>query len=206
LNEAERFARDGLGAFPRDPVLYVALGAIQEMRLGIDEPDLRGVVPDNSRDLTRLTRSLESAAADFRRALALDEGLATASLHLGWAHFLLHDSRATEDLRAALAQAADDGVQCLAHLFLGAVAERDKRLAEARQECEAAQALGAAYQTPFVALIRVEEALGHHDRARELAQAYATLPFKGEDPWWNYHLGGLDLAALAWLRHEAQGR
>ena len=206
LNEAERFARDGLADFPRDAVLWVAFGAIQEMRLGFDEPDLRGVLPDNSRALTRLTRSFDAAASNFRRALAIDNGLATAHLHLGWVHFILHDSRAAEDLRAALAQAPDDGVRYLAHLFLGAVAERDKRLADARQEYEAAQAIGPAYQTPFVALIRVEEELGHHARARELAQTFAELPLKVEDPWWDYHLGRPDLAALAWLRHEAHGQ
>jgi tetratricopeptide (TPR) repeat protein len=203
-NEAERFARDGLFAFPRDAVLHVALGEIQETRLSFEEPDLRGALPDNSRALTRLTRSLESAATEFRRALALDAGLATAHLHLGWVRFLLHDGRAPEDLRTALAQATDDGVRYLAHLFLGAVAERDKKLDEARQEYEAARALGAARQTAFVALIRVEEALGHHGRARDLAKGYAELPFKAEDPWWDYHLGGIDHAALAWLRHEAE--
>jgi tetratricopeptide (TPR) repeat protein len=206
LAEAERFALDGLADFPRDAVLWVALGAMQEMRLGFDEPDLRGSLPDNGRAWTRLTKALESAGADFRRALAVDNGLAAAHLHLGWVHFILHDGRAADDLRAALAQPGDDGVRCLAHLFLGAVAERDKRLTEARQEYEAAQALGPAYQTPFIALIRVEEELGHHARARELAEAFAALPLKVEDPWWDYHLGSPDLAALAWLRHEASGQ
>ena len=207
LAEAERSALDGLADFPRDAVLFVALGAIQEMRVGFDEPDLRGAaLPDNTRAFTRLTRSLESAASNFRRALAIDNGLATAHLHLGWVHFILHDGRAAEDLRAALAQAPDDGVRNLAHLFLGAVAERDKKLTDARQEYEAAQAVGPACQTPFVALIRVEEELGHHARARELAQTFAELPLKVEDPWWDYHLGRPDLAALAWLRHEAHGQ
>lgn len=205
LAEAERFARDGLADSPRDAVLWVARGAIQEMRLGFDEPDLRGSRPDNGRTWIRLTKALESAGADFRRALAIDNGLATAHLHLGWVHVILHDSRAADDLRAALAQPGDDGVRCLAHLFLGAVAERDKKLTDARQEYEAARALGPSYQTPFIALIRVEEELGHHARARELAQDFAALPLKVEDPWWDYHLGSPDLAALAWLRHEAQG-
>jgi hypothetical protein len=205
LAEAERFARDGLGTFPRDASLYVALGAIQELRVGLDHPDLRGVL-DNSRPMSRLTRALESTAADFRRALALDGGLAAAHLHLGWIRFLLHDNRAADNFRAALALAANESERYLAHLFLGAVAERDNKLADARAEYEAAQAPGAGYQTPFVALVRVEEALGHHARARDIAQAYAALPTQVEDPWWDYHLGGLDLAALAWLRHEAQGR
>jgi hypothetical protein len=206
LTEAERFARDGLAMFPRDALLYVALGAIQELRLGFDQPDLRGILLDGGGPSGRLTRALESTATDFRRAVALDDGLATAHLHLGWIRLLLHDNRAAEDFRAALMLAADDRERCLAHLFLGAAAERDRKLADAREEYEAAQALGAGYQTPFVALMRVEEALGHHARARDVAQAYAGLPALVEDPWWDYHLGGLDLDALAWLRHEAQGR
>jgi hypothetical protein len=206
LTEAERFARDGLAAFPRDALLYVALGAIQELRLGFDQPDLRGILLDGGGASGRLTRALESTATDFRRAVALDDGLATAHLHLGWIRLLLHDNRAAEDFRAALMLAADDRDRCLARLFLGAAAERDRKLADAREEYVAAQALGAGYQTPFVALMRVEEALGHHARARDIAQAYAALQAQVEDPWWDYHLGGLDLDALAWLRHEAQGR
>jgi hypothetical protein len=28
---------------------------------------------------------------------------------------------------------------------------------------------------------------------------------KREDPWWDYHLGGLNMAALEWLRAAAHG-
>jgi hypothetical protein len=205
--DADRVVRDGLSTFPRDPMLHVARGAIQERRANVDAMDLKGAPSGGVHLVPRVVRPLESAAADFRRALELDNTLALAQLHLGWVHFLLQDNRAARDLdAAAAAQATDDGVRYLAHIFLGAVAERDNRLPDAGREYEAAKAIGPAYQTPFIALSRVEEALGHNARARDIAQEYASLETKVDDPWWDYHLGGVDVAAFSWLRHEAQRR
>jgi tetratricopeptide (TPR) repeat protein len=196
---ADRIIRDGLTDFPRSPELYVARGSIQEMRAAA-MTDLR-----SSPTTGGVSRVLEAAAADFRRALEVDRSLAMAHLHLGWVHHVLGDERSGRDLDAALAHATDDGVRYLAHLFRGAIAERERRLDEARREYEAARAIGP-YQTPFVALSRIEEALGHHDRARDLAHEYTARAIQVEDPWWDYHLGGFDATALAWLHSEARRR
>ncbi len=203
VDAADRFVRVGLAAFPRAAELYVARGSIQEMRAGMDESDHLGrAITD--RDITRdLTRLLEAAAADFQHALDLDGALALAHLHRGRVHHLLGDNRASHDLETALAGATDDRVRYLAHLFLGAVAERRNDLDAARREYEAARAVGP-YQTSYIALSRVEGALGRSDRARDIALEYAHLTDKVDDPWWDYRLGEFNAGALSWLRHEAR--
>ena len=201
LQQAELFVRDGLSEYPRDAMLHVARGCIREMDAALMVTDAR-----NGAQVSRATRLLEAAAADYRRALAYDDTLASAHLHLGWVRFLGRDDRSIPEFESALEHADDDTTRYLARLFLGAVAERQNRLEDARREYEAAFALGSSYQTAFIALSRAEEALGHSARARELAQQYAALGEKHEDPWWDYHLGGFDQATLQWLRREARSQ
>lgn len=196
--------RNGLMAFPGAAELYVARGCVNEMRgsmmdVGPRYPFTRERDRRN-RDSIRL---MESAAFDFQRALDIDPALAIAKLHRGWIHHRLGDSRAVQELDAALSLATDDGVRYLAHLFRGAAAEVREDLERARVEFEAAKSLGG-YQTSYVALTRVEAALGHSARAREIAVEYAQLSEKAEDPWWDYHLGGFTAGALDWLREEAR--
>jgi tetratricopeptide (TPR) repeat protein len=197
LDQAELFVRDGLSAYPRDAMLHVARGCIREMDATLAARV--GQVP-------RSGRWFESAAADYRRALDYDNTLATAHLHLGWVRFGARDDRSVHDFESALEHATDDSTRYLAHLFMGAFAERQNRFEDARREYEMALALGPLYQTGFIALGRVEEALGHSARARELAQQYAALGEKHEDPWWDYHLGGFDQSTLRWLRGEARSQ
>jgi tetratricopeptide (TPR) repeat protein len=196
--------RDGLNAFPGAADLYVARGCINEMRGSLVSTD-SGYAFIGNRDrigLDRL-RSMEAAAADFQRALGVDPALAVAHLHRGWIHHWLGDPRAAQDLDAALNGATDDGVRYLARLFRGAAAEVREDLAAARLEYDAARALGG-YQTAYVALGRVETALGHTERAREIAAEYSQLSEKTEDPWWEYRLGGFTAGALDWLRQQAR--
>jgi tetratricopeptide (TPR) repeat protein len=200
LVAADYVVRDAMAAFPRTPELYVARGCIEEMRAIGAATDLTSAVM-----IGRPSRMLEAAAADYRRALDVDGTMAAAHLHLGWVHHMVGDNRALGDLDAALTHATDDGGRYLALLFRGGIAERVNRLEEARREYEAAKALGP-YQTPFVALSRIEEALGHHTRARDIAREYTELGMQVEDPWWDYHHGGFDATGLAWLRGEARRR
>jgi len=199
LDQASFTVRDGLGLYPRDGRLYVARGAIYEMTVTIAAAD-----PRSGNQLRRNGRWLDLAAADYRRAIASDDALATAHLHLGWVRLAEGDDRGLRDLEAALARADDDRDRYLAHLFLGRFAEQHEKLDEARREYEAAMAVGPLFQTAFVALGRVEEALGRPARARQLAAAYAVLTDKREDPWWDYYLGGFDQISLEWLRQEAR--
>jgi tetratricopeptide (TPR) repeat protein len=200
---AHRMVTAGLTTFPRSAELMVAEGCVFEMRasLVVSTRNQR-TVRDPSRENRQFASLLDAAAKDFTRALDADATLAAAHLHRGWVHHLLDDGRAPAELEAALGHATDDGSRYLAHLFLGAVAEQRKDLDTARREYEAAKAIGP-YQTPYVALGRIEEQSGHGERARSIAADYARLPDKVEDPWWDYRLGGFITGALAWLRREA---
>ena len=117
--------------------------------------------------------------------------------------FFLEDKRAKTDLEAALADATDDTIRYLAHLFLGGLAERERRLAEARREYEDARAVGPGFQTPYVALTRIEAALGHDALAREQAITAVQLMKTDDDPWWDFRIG-FDRESLRWLRAEAR--
>ncbi len=182
----------------REPLLYVARGALEEIRIGMTFVDQR-----SANQVARRDRAYEAAAADYRRAIRFDESLAVAHLRLGWVHFTLHDDRARENFEAALARATDPRDRYLAHLFLAAVAERDNKLDDAQRKYEAAREAGPGCQTPYIALTRVEGALGRTARAREIAASLTALPEKSNDPWWDFHLGGFDQASQTWLRAES---
>jgi len=200
LGHADRTIRDALTWYPREPLLYVARGVLEETLIGMTFVDLR-----SGNQLARLARAYESAAADYRRAIRLDDGLAIAHLRLGWVHLTLHDDRARENFDAALASATSLRDKYLAHLFLAAAAEKANKLDDAQRHYEAARQTAPGCQTPYIALTRVEGALGHTARAREIAATLTALPEKTNDPWWDFHLGGFDQLSLLALRAEAAG-
>ena len=199
---ASALLREGIAQSPGDPMLYFYSGLIVEVA---GAPPATVVIRGRGiSQVVRGARQLEAAADAYRRALAVDDRLAVVRLHLGWIHFQQHDSRARADFDKALADATDASTRYLAHLFLGAVAEREQRLADAMREYEEARTAGPAYQTAYVAVCRISEALGDTERARLAALAFVGIE-KREDPWWDYHLGGLNLPALEWLRTAAHG-
>ena len=198
LGHADRTIRDALTWYPREPLLYVARGALEETVIGMTFVDQR-----SGNQLARLARAYETAAADYRRAIRLDDGLAIAHLRLGWVHLTLRDDRARENFDAALTRANNLRDKYLAHLFLAAVAERENKLDDAERHYEAARQAAPGCQTPYIALTRVEGELGRTARAREIAATLTALPEKTNDPWWDFHLGGFDQLSLLWLRVEA---
>lgn len=204
LDEADQTLVAGLSLFPRDPMLYVVRGVTYETRAALNRPNGRGGGIGGNIPRRTPARLLDMAVIEFRHALELDPALAIASLHLGWRRFTTGDARAARDLDHALAHAPDDEVRYLARLIRGLAAERTNRVDDARMEFEAAMQAGARYQTAYVALSRAEEALGHSERARAIAQDYVQLTGKAEDPWWDFRLGGLSPTALRWLRLEAR--
>jgi hypothetical protein len=201
FDRAAILIRDGLTAYPREARLYVARGALLETRLAFTAFD-----PTSPAQLSRRERALEPAAADYRHALDLDPNLPMALLRLGALHMLVRDSRARQNLEAALRVSSEPIEAYLAHLLLGAVAERENRLDGAERDYQAAQAIAAACQTPYVALARIATARGDDARAQTMASAFANLPEKASDPWWDFHLGGFDQPSLNWLRAEARAR
>jgi tetratricopeptide (TPR) repeat protein len=204
LPQASEHVHVGLLRFPADPGLYVARGVIIEVRLRRTlVPDWRRGVPINGGAHSAVEDRLQGAAANHLHALSLDAHDAEAHLHLGWVRLFLEDKRAKADLEAALADATDDTIRYLAHLFLGGLAEREQRLAEARREYEEARAVGPGFQTPYVALSRIEAALGREDLAREHALVGVQLTRTDDDPWWDFRIG-FDRESLRWLRAEAR--
>jgi len=201
FDRAAILIRDGLTVYPRDARLYVARGALLETRL-----DSTAFDPSSASQLSRFERALEPAAADYRHALELDPNLSIALLRLGALHMRVRDPRARQNLDSALRSSQEPIEAYLAHLLLGGVAERDNHLDAAEREYQAAQAIAAACQTPYVALARVATARGDDARARTLASAFANLAEKTSDPWWDFHLGGFDQPSLNWLRAEARAR
>jgi tetratricopeptide (TPR) repeat protein len=160
-------------------------------------------LPINSRERTRIETLARRAVADYQRALSVDNHLALAHLHIGWLHLILGDNRAGSELEAAAADAATSRTRYLAHLFLGAFAERGKRLEDARREYAEALAAGPEFQSAFMALSRAEEALGNSRRARDLAEQCAQLRKVDADPWWDF-MASFDREALEELRQEAR--
>jgi tetratricopeptide (TPR) repeat protein len=147
---------------------------------------------------------MKAAVNDYVQALSIDSHNAEAHLRLGWVRVFLADGRAKAELDAAVADARDDEVRYLAHLFLGGLAERENDLADALQEFELARTAGPDFQTPYVALSRVEQALGHDGRARELALVGLQLEKSAaDDPWWDHRIG-FDRESLYWLRDEVR--
>jgi hypothetical protein len=178
-------------------------GTVYEMRATLTgNSRFANVVGDRvSSDIRRM---FEAAAVDYQRVPDIDGAFALAHLHRGWVHYHLHDSRASQELDAALRDATDESVRYQAHLFLGAVAERNQALEAARRQFEAANSLGP-FQTSTVALAWVEAALGDTERARAVTAQYAVdKDATTEDPWWSYRIGGFAPGAVTWLRQEAR--
>lgn len=196
LEDAAWYVRTGLLEFPGDSMLYVVRGTIAEMRTPQQ-------LPEDPRRREQIERALKPATSAYLLAANADDRNAVAWLRLGWIEFFLQDKKAKDRFDAALARASDDTVRYLAHLFLGGVAERQNQPADALRQYEAARLVGARYQTPYVATSRIEESLGHVDRARALALTGAQIRKDDDDPWWDFRIA-LDRPALIWLRAEAR--
>jgi tetratricopeptide (TPR) repeat protein len=205
LDDADWIIRSGLSLFPKAPMLYVARGVVREERVTLNAMSARG----NSRGAGNLpiltpARLLDLAAADYRHAIEIDGARAITWLRLGWLHLRTGDARADRDFDTALEHADDDRMRYLSHLLRGLAAERSGRLGVALEEYDLALARGASFQTGYVAVSRVNEALGQREGARAVAQEYAMLEEKADDPWWDFNLGGFEAETLAWLRAEAR--
>ncbi len=205
LPQARALVQQGLDRFPEDAGLHVARGIIVEVSVRKNlVPDWRRHSVYSADNRARVDAAMKTATNDYMRALSIDGHNAEAHLHLGWVRFVLGDGREKGELTAAIADARDDAVPYMAHLLLGALAERDGHLAEALQEYELARTAGPDFQTPWVALSRVEQALGHDGRARELALGGLQLEkTAADDPWWDHRIG-FDRESLYWLRDEVR--
>jgi tetratricopeptide (TPR) repeat protein len=204
LAPAERMANLGLELFPRYANFHVARAAIREVPVSFEWRDMKEAPVDDRRAALRTMRELESAAAECRVALSLDPANAMARIHLGWIHLVNRDSRARDDLAAAIDAARTDREIYLAHLFHAALDERDSRWDGARTHYEAAIHARPRSQSAHTGLSRIYQLLGQSDASREQAVLAFAGDDKDEDPWWTYHVGGADEPLFNELRAEAQ--
>ena len=135
LPQASQHVHLGLLRFPDDAGLYVARGVILEVAVRKKLlPDWRSDNIHGGGNRDAIKETLQQAEVHFRQALALDSHNAEAHLHLGWVRLFLGDAGARTDLEAAIADAQDDRLRYLAHLFLGGVAEW-QRSVRRRETC-----------------------------------------------------------------------
>ena len=192
LRDASWVIRNGLVAFPGDPMLYFVRGTLAERAF------FRG-----STEWMSVERPAKVAVDEYLHALDVDPHLAIANVHLARVRMRMNDwSRARRPLESAVADAKTDPVRYLAHLLLGRLEEHDEHLDRAKAEYEAAFATGAGYQTSCIALSRINEALGHPDDARSIADQCPALSGH-DDPWWSFAVQ-FDSDALTQLRAEAR--
>jgi hypothetical protein len=195
----------GLALDTKHKDVNLVAGALVEHRVGREEPNLRGGWTVDPKDGDLLARSLHQAAEGYRVIVSNHPDFLEAQLRLGWVLDLNNSpQRAREQLEAVVARATRADLLYLAHLFLGSLHERANRLGEAAREYEAARAV-APLQSSIIALIHVEAALGHHDRARSLAAEISTTAGPaGVDPWHFYNVCFTGGGLLEGLRAEAR--
>src|SRR5262245_48647267 len=166
MEQAAWYIREGLVAFPRNARLYFARGAIAEVTVSLGwKRGLRSDPPQDENERTRIEELLKRAVDDYQRAVNIDPRFAWGHLRIGWIRLFLGDNRARRALEAAVVDAPGHRVRYLAHLMLGGVAERDRRLEDARREYETALAAGPGFQSGYLALSRIGEAMGDSARA-----------------------------------------
>jgi hypothetical protein len=203
---ARQEVRLALGDDANNTDVLLARGVIDEIAARSHEPNLRGEWNSDQKQRVQVAGELQTAAMGYRRALERDSALLEAHLRLGWVLFLNNSAtHAREQLDEVAARASRADLQYLAHLFIGALAERDSRPEDAAREYDAAHA-AAPHQSSFVARIRVAQALGRDDRAQALAAELAGVAAPDDDPWWSYNAGLTGGELVEWLRKEARTR
>ncbi len=154
------------------------------------------------------TRWLARAGAAFGEALERDATHAMAALHLGRTRLLQGKPVEAARYFSKVLDAPDPRIRYLALLFLGSLAERDGRTAEAERAYADAQRAYPLGQAAVMALSQLFSRLGQEARAREVLAVLAERR-RSVEPLWTYVPPGrrdvIDLAmALDELRAEVR--
>jgi hypothetical protein len=215
---ARLLAVEGRIRYPESPDLFVVLGLLSEWRagLGLDAGDLRGYIVRGvlfERGLAtsgpyrgNAGQDLETAARDYRRAIAIDPEHAGARLRLAWAHLLSNDRRVWEAVSPAFIQGASHEAQFLAHLLRGTAAERERNAPSALAEYTAARSVVPTSQTACVAVSSAQALSGQLSDARRTAAECLNpgTPAQAVDSWTLFRLGLMDSTTTEALRAEAR--
>jgi tetratricopeptide (TPR) repeat protein len=151
---------------------------------------------------------LSPAADNFEKALAFEPSLSAARLHLARVH-MLQDRRSAAIAGFREAAAAHvPSVRYLAHLFLGAEAERRGAGNEAEALYRAALADLPAGQSLYLALAHLSDNRGNRGDANDMLASFRgrAVGNRLADPWWDYfNVDGIGFDAVtAWRTLRAE--
>jgi tetratricopeptide (TPR) repeat protein len=164
-----------------------AVGLIDEIRAAVAGP-LSGNLPKRNVPVTpEAQRALLDAAKHFQDALARDPADGEAALHLGRI-MIVAGREADADRPLQLAAAAPDRpVRYLALMFLGAIAERQSRYADAERQYLAALDAFPWGQSAPLALSHVLMREGREPEARAaIARHFTARHARVVEPLWTY--------------------
>lgn len=195
--EAQRWAREGLKLFPRDPELLLAAGSVLEESATIwtgaptvVSPAMAPRYRASARDAAaERAERYKEARAFFEDAVAADDGLILARIRLGRVRWRLGENEAAgAALEDAVARSADPQLLYLAHLFLGQVHEDAGRLGQAVDHYRLCLGLDPGAQAAAVALAHALGRAGDAEGARgvlrrALAQGGRRVR---RDAYWDY--------------------
>jgi hypothetical protein len=216
---ARLLAAEGRIRYPESPDLFVVLGLLTEWRagLGLDAGDLRGFIVRGELYDRALASSatpyqgnaghdLQTAATEYRRAIAIDPGHAGARLRLAWAHLLTDDRRVWEDVSPGFISGGNQEARFLAHLLRGTAAERERNASSALAEYKAARMLVPHSQTACVAVSSAQALNDQLSEARSTAADCLKLGTGAPavDSWTLFRLGLMDATTSEALREEAR--
>lgn len=215
---------EGRTRYKEAPEFFVVLGLITEWRAGVAgigwlSSDLRGAVVSGemfddplgfagagSSSRGSVLQRLETASADYRRALAAAPAHAGARLRLAWVHLLAGDARVWEDVPTAFLETADAEARLLARLIRGTTAERERRSNVALAEYREAWRAAPGSQTACLAVTSAQALNGDFAGSDATAAECLTLGNDPEqvDPWTLFRMGLMDATTTRWLHDEAR--
>lgn len=195
LGDARHFAHEGLKELPRDAELLLASGIIDETAASLVTvgPANLAVFSPRQRDeaqghVQERRIALTNARHAFEQALAADESLLAARLHLGRTRWSLDEREAARAaFEAVIGGRPPADLRYLAHLFLGRIHEDDGRLSDAESQYREALATDPSAQAAAMALSCVLRLRGEPDAARTVLEA--ALAFAGrrnDEVFWRY--------------------
>ena len=184
--------------------LELLSAVLREVSIQFGEPNLRGAW--STFNTAVLQNDLKAIVSAYQRVVGRFPDSLEARLRLGWALHLARSpsTRARQELEHVARHAARADLRYLSHLFLAAVAERDRRLDDAWREYEAAHE-AEPHQSSLVALIGLASARGLTDRVAQLAAEMARMSAdRSDDPWLYYNSGFTGGGLLDLLRADAR--
>ena len=204
VSTARSIVASGLSRF-ESPDLYLARGVITERQALARVPDVLGAMLERRLNDGLIPNTLAQAIVDYLKALAIDPGHTGARLRLAWIRLLQRDERAADDAAGVLRASTDPEARYLALLFRGAIAERDRNLAEAIHDYEEARFEDVDPQTACVTLSHAHGLAGNVPQSAAAAAECLARDVAADDmdPWWPFRVGLMDLTTTKWLHDRA---